>query len=95
MSVAYERLIQHLEEHEFRYHAEYERELIVANFGGKSGSYRLIARVVAEDQLFIVVGMAPIRVPEGSRSDVAEAIARANYGLAVGKFELDLRPVLF
>ena len=36
MSVAYERLIQHLQDHEFRYHAEYERELIVADFGGKS-----------------------------------------------------------
>jgi hypothetical protein len=28
-------------------------------------------------------------MPEGSRRDVAEAIVRANYGLRVGKFEMD------
>ncbi len=34
-------------------------------------------------------GYSSLLVPEGCRSAIAEAVVRANYGLRVGKFELD------
>ena len=34
-------------------------------------------------------GYSPVRVPEGARPSIAETIARANYGLRLGKFEMD------
>ena len=35
--------------------------------------------------------VAPVKVPEEVRSDVAEYLTRANYGLRIGNFELDYR----
>ena len=66
-----------------------EREAIVADFRGRSGSYRIYGVVDADEDPFQVLGLIPNRVPQGSRPAVAETIARANYGLRVGKFELD------
>jgi hypothetical protein len=62
---------------------------ICADFRCDVGSYRIIAAIDAESELFQVFGYSPVRVPEGARPAVAETIARANYGLKVGKFELD------
>ena len=90
MSVAYERLIQHLEDREFHYRMNAERESILVDFGGNAGTYRIIARVDADEDLFQVVGVAPIRVPDGSRPAIAETLTRANYGPRVGKFEMDM-----
>lgn len=89
MSVVFERLLQHLEEYELRFESDAENETIVASFRGEVASYRVIGRVEADQDLFQVFGLIPIRVPEGSRPAVAETIVRANYGLKVGKFELD------
>jgi hypothetical protein len=50
-------------------------------------TYWTAARV--EEDLFQVACYSPLRIPTGSRRDVAEAIVRANCGLRVGKFELD------
>jgi hypothetical protein len=48
--------------------------------------------VQAEDRLGQVVAYAVLRepVPEGRRRDVAEFLTRANFGLVIGAFELDL-----
>ena len=90
MSIAYERLIQHLEHQEIHFQASGERETIMAAFRGRSGSFRVYAHVDEDDDVFQVFGLVPNAVPEGSRPAIAETIARANYGLRVGKFELDL-----
>ena len=89
MNAAYEKLIQHLDEHNIRYLAGYEDRSVCADFRGMVGTYRIIARVGADDGLFQVFGQSNVRVPEGCRPAIAEAVARANYGLKVGKFELD------
>jgi hypothetical protein len=90
MNAAYEKLIQHLDEREVRYLTNGESRSICADFRCEVGTYRIIAAVDAESDLFQVFGYSPVRVPEGARSAVAETIARANYGLKVGKFEMDV-----
>jgi len=89
VSVAFERLLQHLEEYELHFDKDPENETIIASFRGEVASYRIVGRVEADQDLFQVFGMIPIRVPNGSRPAVAETITRANFGLKVGKFELD------
>lgn len=89
MSVAFERLVQHLEEYELRFETDTENETIVASFSGQVASYRVIGRIEADQDLFQVFGLIPIRVPKGCRPAVAEAITRANFGLKVGNFEMD------
>lgn len=90
MNAAYEKLIEHLDEHDIRYLVNSEAQSICADFRGEVGTYRIIARIDGDDGLFQVFGMAPIRVPDGSRPAIAETLCRANYGLKVGKFEMDL-----
>ena len=51
--------------------------------------YRIVATADSDEGLFQVFGHSPVRVPEGCRPAIAETIARANYGLKLGKFELD------
>lgn len=89
MNMAYEKLIQHLDEHEVRYLANSDSSSIYAEFRGEVGTYRIIAAVDAEIGLFQVFGYSPVRVPAGARPAIAETLARANYGLKLGKFELD------
>jgi hypothetical protein len=90
MNAAYEKLIQHLDEREVRYLTNGESRSICADFRCDVGTYRIIAAVDADSELFQVFGYSPVRVPEGARSAVAETIARTNYGLKVGKFEMDV-----
>jgi hypothetical protein len=63
---------------------------VCADFRGETGTYRVIAQVDDNDGLFQVFGQSNTRVPAGSRPAVAEAVVRANFGLKVGKFELDM-----
>ncbi len=90
MDTAYEKLIQHLDGRDVRYQANDERGSICADFRCEVGTYRVIAMVDQDGSLFQVFGYAPMRVPVGARPAIAETIARANYGMRVGKFEMDL-----
>ena len=89
MSTAWEQLIQHLNENEIKYEQESDEQTVFANFRGDVGTYRIIAWIDSENDLFQLFAHSPIRVPEGARPAIAETLARANYGLKVGKFEFD------
>jgi hypothetical protein len=61
-----------------------------SGFAGNNGRYRVIAHVNVElDQLYCYAYFDAI-VPEGRRGAVAEFIARANYGMRIGNFEIDM-----
>jgi hypothetical protein len=89
MTAAYEELIHLLDEREIGYSTS-EDQAIRTDLRGEVAVYRIVARVEAEAELFQVFGYSPLRIPEGCRLAIAEAVTRANYGLRIGKFELDL-----
>jgi hypothetical protein len=89
MYTAYEKLIHHLDERDVKYLTSGDDGSICADFRCAVGTYRVIATVDDGGTLFQVFGYSPVRVPEGARPTIAETIARANYGLRVGKFEMD------
>ena len=90
MNATYERLISLLDEREVRYSNNDDNQSVWADLRGEVAMYRVVAHVDEEAELFQVFGYAPIRIPEGSRPAIAETVARANYGLRVGKFEFDV-----
>ena len=90
MNAAYEKLIQHLDENDVSYMTCDEKQSVYADFRGQVGTYRVVVQVNDDDELLHVVGFAPVRVQEGSRSAIMETITRANLGMKVGKFEMDL-----
>ena len=89
MNDAYQQLIQHFDARDVRYLTHADTRSLYADFRLEVGTCRVVAAVDADNGLFQVYGYSPIRVPEGARRLIAETIARANYGLRVGKFELD------
>jgi len=89
MNTAYEKLCEHLTSKSIGYWSQSEDMSICADFRGQVGTYRVFARIGAEDRLFQVFGNSPVRIPEGARPAIAETVARINFGLMVGKFELD------
>lgn len=89
MNVAYEQLVQHLQERDVKYRANEDTRVVSAEFQGEVGNYRLMATVDEDGELFQVLAMSPVLVPKGARPLIAEALVRANYGLVLGKFEMD------
>jgi len=89
METAYQSLIQHLDAHKIKYQADIDGQRVGAWFGTPNGLFPLHAGVTKGDPIFQVIGHVPIKVPVGSRPSIAEAIARANYGLKLGRFEMD------
>ena len=88
MSAAYEELVELLDERGIGYSTS-DGQAVRLDLRGQVAVYRITAGVEPETDLFQVVGHSPLLVPEGCRTAAAETIARANYGLRLGKFELD------
>jgi len=58
-------------------------------FAGANGELRCYAQVRVDLEQFLFYVIAPVKAPENMRALVAEYIARANYGLRIGNFEMD------
>jgi hypothetical protein len=66
-----------------------DASLIKTGFDGDSGQFSCFASARdAQDQL-VFYSVFPVKAPVDQRAQVAEFITRANYGMAVGNFEMD------
>jgi hypothetical protein len=88
MSTAFENVLEHLDQHQVRYRQFPDEEVASFEIRTKTGVFPMTVRV--DDDLLQVYGQVPLAVPEGARGLIAEAVARANFGMRVGNFELDV-----
>ena len=58
---------------------------------GRHGSWLCWAEAREDQHQFVFYSISPVKVPENKRPAVCEYLTRANYGLIIGNFELDLR----
>ena len=58
-------------------------------YEGKSGQWNCYAQARETQQQFLFYSICPRQIAEAKRSEIAEFITRANYGLIIGNFELD------
>lgn len=58
---------------------------------GKNGQWRCYAQIKENERQFIFYSVCPIATPTEKLKAIAEYIARANYGMAIGNFELDFK----
>jgi len=65
------------------------RTIYSMGFEGKNGRVACYAQIRVDLEQFVFYVMAPAKAQENKRLSVAEFIARANYGLRIGNFELD------
>jgi hypothetical protein len=59
-------------------------------FSGDNGSWPCVARVREDEHQFLFYSIYPSNTPEPHRPAMLELVARANYGLVTGNFEIDL-----
>jgi hypothetical protein len=63
---------------------------IRAGFRGEHGTWVCFAQIDEEHQRFLFHSVMGLNIPVQHRAAVAEYLTRANYGLPVGNFEMDL-----
>jgi hypothetical protein len=68
-----------------------ERPILRLPFQGKGGRWNCYAqiRVTRDVEQILFYSVLPLNVPSDKLSAIAEFITRANYGMALGNFELD------
>lgn len=64
--------------------------LVVTPVLGRSGRWSAFFEIRGADQQLIVYSVVPVTVPPERRTDAALYLTRANFGLVIGCFELDL-----
>lgn len=60
------------------------------HYTGSNAELRCFAQIRVETETLLIYAMSPMRVPEANRVAIAELTARANYGLNIGNFELNM-----
>jgi len=68
-----------------------DRHVYRMGFSGKNGQVTCFAQIQVDLEQLLFYAVAPVKVPEAARAEVAEFITRANYGLRIGNFEMDFR----
>ena len=59
-------------------------------FQGENGQWTCHGWIREEEKQFVFYSLCPLKVPEGRCPDVSEFVTRANYGMVIGNFEIDL-----
>jgi hypothetical protein len=59
-------------------------------FQGENGRWTCYAQVREAQAQFVFYSILPPTVPPAKRAEVAEFLTRANYGLVIGNFEMNL-----
>ncbi|NJL72654.1 MAG: YbjN domain-containing protein [Candidatus Competibacteraceae bacterium] len=90
MSTPFEVLKRHLDSHEWNYEAHEDRKVCETGFTGENVQVRIFLVIDEDDDLMQCFAILPFRVAEAQRARICELICRMNFGLKVGKFELDL-----
>ena len=90
MGRVFDSVIAFLQEDNWRYEENREDFSIRFSFTGKNARYDCFGRVNEEHEIFVFYAIIPIRVSETQLLLVAELLARINYGLNIGNFEMDM-----
>lgn len=90
MSDLFESVLAHLEHDGVKFRRIGGHAAVEMAVGGDNGSYRMVIVVDGERAVVRFLTFVEGKVPEHRRRDVMEFLTRANYGLLLGNFELDL-----
>ncbi len=90
MSSIFANICRFLDEDDWHYRVLQDNAIIKFGVQGEHADFQCFADVKAERNICLLYVVAPNRVPQSRRQAVAEFVARANYGLILGCFELDM-----
>lgn len=90
MNKIFEVVYNLFEEDDWNFEVIKDGEALKLEVSAENGNYKCHAIADEETQTFRFYSIAPIKVPQFKRKEIADFIARANYGLILGNFELDM-----
>jgi hypothetical protein len=90
MTTLWERTKKFYEEDQWPLMEREDLGILRSNFEGKNGMWPCVVRVLEEQCFVLFYSTASMKVPEGKHYAAMEFLTRANYGLYIGNFELDL-----
>lgn len=85
----YQEMVQFFKKDDWFFVPLEEQPVLQMSFQGNNGKWTCYARAREQQRQFLFYSVVPIQAPENKLANVAEFISRANYGMAVGNFELD------
>ena len=86
----YDSVLAFLQNDHWRYEDIPAENAVRFGFTGRNARFECFGRANEENEIFVFYTIVPIRAPESQRGLIAELIARINYGLNIGNFELDM-----
>lgn len=90
-SHAFETLVAHFESNDFKFHADNESKSVQLFITGDYAVYNCRVQLTHDDELIQVRIHYPVVARDAKiRPLVAEALARANHGMAIGNFDIDM-----
>lgn len=90
-SPAFEILVAHFEANEFRFHADPDTKSVQLFITGDAVVYNCRVQLTHDDDLIQVRIHYPVVARDAKiRPFVAEALARANHGMSIGNFDIDM-----
>lgn len=90
-SQAFQILVAHFEADDFRFHADHESKLVQLFITGDAAVYNCRVQLTHHDELIQVRIHYPVTARDPKiRPLVAEALARANHGMSIGNFDIDM-----
>ena len=90
MSSIYAVLEEFLNEEDWPFEMMEEHSVLRFGFSGEHANLTCYAQFDDENEQALVYVCPPNTIDEGKRMAVAEFITRANYGMRIGNFELDM-----
>jgi hypothetical protein len=89
-TTAFSAVTSFLESRGFEYFPHAKENRVGFTLGAAQADYRFSVRITGNLEHLEYIACCPFRIRKELRSSVAELIARANFGMLDGKFELDM-----
>jgi hypothetical protein len=86
----YETMIHFFTEDDWSFTKIQGEPLLRLGFQGDNGTWNCYAKAREAEQQFVFYSIYPAAIPAEKRSPISEFLTRANYGMTIGNFELDL-----
>ena len=85
----YQTIINFFNQEDWEFQESSDKQALTLGFQGKNGKWNCFAKVREQQRQFLFYSVLPIQAEENKLANIAEFITRANYGMAIGNFELD------
>jgi len=86
----YQTIINFFNREDWEFKESSDKQGLLLGFKGKNSEWTCYARVREQQRQFLFYSACSVKVPENKLANIAEFITRANFGMAIGNFELDL-----